>query len=156
MAYADVTKVDLLLNGEVKKRHLAGLVDVCMAKADSLIDSHIANRFTVPLLPPIPAIIQNIAQDLTLYYLLRTGYFDGVAGNDKATTDKLWDDAMELLKKIADGDISVPDVDPGAVTGDAALITSNNENYTPIFDVGDEKEWVADPDLLDDIKSEKG
>lgn len=153
MAYADVTKVDLLLNGEVKKRHLAGLVDVCMAKADSLIDAYVVSRYTVPLVPPIPALIQNIAQDLTLYYLLRTGYFDGVAGNDKATTDKLWEDAMDLLKQIAKGSISIPGV---SASGDANIISSTTEDYVPIFDVGSEIDWVPDPDLLEDIKNEKG
>lgn len=153
MAYADIGKVDQLLNGEVKKRHLATLVDICAAKADALIDSYIASRVTLPLVAPYPPIIQHVAQDLTLYYLLRTGFFDGVAGNDKATTDKLWEDCMDLLGKLKDGDIEIPGT--GTIT-DEDQISSTTEDYTPVFDMGDDTDFVVDPDLLEDIKDSKG
>ena len=154
MAYADLGKVNTLMNGQLKKRTYKKLAVVCAEKADGIVDAYVATRFVVPF-SPTPALIESIAQDLTLYYLFRTGFFDGVAGNDKEMIEAIWADAIKQLELIRDGEIELPDADPSNVGANAARIASTRGEFHSSMDMGDERDWGPDKDLIEQIEDEK-
>jgi phage gp36-like protein len=155
MAYADLTSVDTILNHQIKARQLKRLFNIAARKADSIIDAKLGVLFDTPF-TTTPALVRNIAEDLTAYYLLRSKYFAGVAGNDEESRREYWDDAMRLLKGIIEGDIILPDVDPADESGRrAALIDSTNREYHPVFDVGPADQWTPDADYLVVLANEK-
>lgn len=154
MAYADLDNVDALLNGDLYKRNLQQLAEVCAGKADAHIDSYLAVVYNTPF-TSTPAQVANIAEDLTLYCLLRTGYFDGVAGNDKETADTLKRDAEKALMDIIKAKAKLPDVVPADQGGNEALIDSTRADFHPSVDMGSEEDWGVDQDLLDELETEK-
>lgn len=154
MAYADLDKVDTLLNGDLYNRNLQELGETCAAKADAKIDAYVSNRYTVPF-TVVPEMIASIAQDITIYYLLRTGYFDGIAGNDKETAKEFYDLAIKDLEKIRDGEMNLPDVDPSNTGANAARIASTRGDYHPSMDMGSELDWGTDEDLIEKLEDEK-
>lgn len=157
MAYADIGRVDSLLNGEVRKRSFQFLADVCAEKADSIINAYLALVYGVPFTVSTPALVASVAEDLTLYYLLRSGYFDGVAGNDKEMMNALWDEAIATLEKIAKGKITLPDVDPSEATSSQRLaqLDSTTREYHPYADIGDERDWVPSARRLEAVADAK-
>jgi phage gp36-like protein len=157
MAYADIGRVDTLLNGEVRKRTQQRLATVCAAKADSIINAYLALVYGVPFVVSTPALVATIADDITVYYLLRSGYFDGVAGNTKETMDAMWDEAIDMLDKIAKGKIVLPDVDPSEATSTVRLaqIDSSTRTYHPYADIGDEKDWIPSANRLEAVADAK-
>jgi len=152
--YANLDNVDALLNGDLYKRNLQQLAEVCSGKADAYIDAYLAVVYTTPF-NTTPAQVANIAEDLTLYCLLRTGYFDGVAGNDQETKDDLKRDAQKALMDIVKGKAKLPDVDPANTGGNEALIDSTRADYHPSVDMGPEEDWGVDQELLDELEEER-
>jgi len=154
MAYADLDKVDTLLNGDLYNRNLQELGETCAAKADAIVDAYVSNRYNVPF-TTTPALIASIAQDITIFYLMRTGYFDGIAGNDKETAKEFYDMAIKDLEKIRDGDMDLPDVDPADVGTNVNRIASTREDYHPSVDMGSELDWGVDEDLEEKLENDK-
>jgi hypothetical protein len=162
MAYANLDNVDALLNGDLKKRNLNKLAEVCSGKADAYIDGYLAvvynTPFTVSVGPPAinaPALVASIAEDLVLYCLLRTGYFDGVAGNDRETMLELKRGVDKTLMDIVKGKAALPDVQDADKGSNEVLIDSTREQYHPSVDMGPEMDWGVDEDLIEELESER-
>lgn len=155
MAYADFTKVSTLLDGEVKKRPPKYLFTTCSAKADAVVDSALGGQYTTPFTAPTPPLVEHIAQDLTIYYLLRSNYYAGVAGNDEETRRQYWEDAMDLIKGILKGMFTLPGVDPADADKRLGQISSTREDFHPSIDMGPADQWGPDKDLLEDLANEK-
>lgn len=78
-----------------------------IADADSLIDSKLASKYTVPLSGPVPPIISRLSRDITLYFLY------GRETNDPPADVRLrYEDALKSLDKLADGSNTIPDYAP--------------------------------------------
>jgi phage gp36-like protein len=157
MAYADLNNVNSMLNGEVSKRTQQRLAEVCATKADSIINAYLAMIYGVPFVVSTPALVASIAEDLTAYYLLRTSYFEGVAGNDKDTVNNYWDESIKMLEGIAKGKITLHDVDPSEATSlqRLAQVDSTTRNYHSYADIGDEKDWIPSVNRLEDVATAK-
>lgn len=157
MSYASFDNVNALLNGDLETRNLKQLADVCMAKADAVVDSYLGKVYNTPFTSPYPALVVSLAEDLAIYYLFRTGYFDGIAGNDKETVDGIWDKAIKQMMDIVFGKAVLPDVDPADADSPEVLaqIDSTTREYHAYADIGDERDWVPDSKFIDSIKDSK-
>jgi phage gp36-like protein len=155
VAYADFDRVNTLLAGQLKKRIGKLLFTVCSEKADAVVNAFMGTIYDIPF-TTTPALVQHLAEEITLYYLLRTGYFDGVAGNDKEVVDKMWDDAIAQLTMIVKGTMTLPDADPADEGGTmGAQIDSTTRIYHPWADIGDERDWVPDANMIEAIEAAK-
>lgn len=154
MAYASFQDVDQLLDTNFQKRCPKALFEICARKADSIIDARLASIYDTPF-TTTPALVQNIAEDLTLYYILRSNYFAGVAGNDEEMRRELWKTTMALLDDIVSGETILPDVDPSDANKRLEQIGSTHEDYHPAIDMGDERLWGPDEDMVEIDEDER-
>jgi len=155
VAYADFDNINTLLAGQLGKRIGKILFTRCAAKADAVVNSFMGTIYNIPF-TTTPELVQHLAEEVTLYYLLRTGYFDGVAGNDKETVDKMWDDAIAQLTMIVKGIMTLVDVNPADEGGKmSAQIDSTTRIYHPWADIGDERDWVPDVNYIESIEAAK-
>jgi len=84
--------------GEINKK----IVDGAIKESSALIDSLIGGRHSLPL-PSTPPVLKSICVDLTIYNL----HERRLSLDDNPGMRKRYDNAMKLLNKIADGEISL-------------------------------------------------
>jgi phage gp36-like protein len=103
-------------------------VDRILADASGLIDSYLAQRYTLPL-TVVPDIIKRLSIDIAVYWL-------AIDGGGAATDDKRqrYEDAVDWLKMVANGKIdpigplsSTVDDDnsDGVLSSHGVLVSSN-------------------------------
>lgn len=95
------------------------VVAAALADADAVIDMHISARYTLPL-ASVPRILVNIACDLARAYL-----------HDQQITElvrKRQEDAMALLKSLADGRSTLPDTGGTAVAQSSRTIAGQTRS----------------------------
>ena len=118
------------------------VASVYIARAESLIDAYIGNRYSVPLSTPTPLITQ-IACDLAVFNMLAER-----SPQIPEFMDKRYDRAMELLKGISSGTLYV-----GSATATSSgnnYAWSPNMEYHPIFaPTLDDLDQSADADRTD-------
>ncbi len=57
-----------------------------------------------------------------------------------------------MLKMLGEGDLVLTLTDGSIISKETtSLISSNTQNYDPIFGVDEPTQWRADKDLLDDL-----
>lgn len=104
------------------------VVDKAIADADSVIDSYVAKRLSVPLTAPVPARVNQLSVTIALYHLFsrrsnRTGMDDTILKN--------YDDAIRFLELVAKGQVTVGiDPPPAASTDQKAEFNSNDRRFT--------------------------
>jgi len=155
MSYATRDNLDALTGNNATRAIPRRLVDRCMAKADAVVDGKLGVLYGVPFGTPYPALIVSIAEELTLYYLYTFTAFAGVAGNTDEARRELYQSAMDMLDKIVSGDIVLTDVTVASSAGYGtrySQISSNTEDYHPIFDLDDPVDWDIDDDQLTSIE----
>ena len=158
MAYADKDNLDALTTGELFKFMDMRLIDRCLAKADALINARLGQLYGVPFAAPYPALVESIAENLALYYIYTSGFFSHKGPKLDEIRKELWEEAMNLLDKIIDGELVLTDVTlPSSASDGTRLgkITSTHSDYTPVFDVDDDVNWDVDDDLLDAIDDDR-
>lgn len=74
------------------------VLDGAIADADSVIDSHLQSRYTLPL-GAVPTVLTRFACDLVRYFL----YDDGAPDHVKTR----YDNAMSFLKAVARGEVNL-------------------------------------------------
>lgn len=101
-------------------------VDEALAAADAVIDGHCRGRYTVPFIV-VPDMIAAIAEQLAIYNL-----YARKVEEMPQTRDDQKKDAMELLKAIATGKITIgePDADVPEVGGVQTNTTANDRIFT--------------------------
>lgn len=77
-----------------------------IADADAIIDAHLCERYTVPLVS-VPTYIQKISADLAIYNLYSRKYESEMP----KAMEKRYTNAIAELKKIADGVTHLQDID---------------------------------------------
>ena len=156
MAYATKANLDALMNEELYKHIDMRLVDRCAAKADAIINARLGQLYGVPFATPYPALVVNVAENLTLYYIYTSAFFKGKPQSVNEIRRELWDDSMDMLDKILSGDFVLTDVTlpASAVAGTrTARMTSTTSSYTPVFDLDNPIEWEVDEARLDDTET---
>jgi len=124
-------------------------------RADAFINGKLARRYEVPF-SPTPPLIGLIAEDITSYYTYRSLY----AQDNQNTSTRLGeygnnDDTMTafaLLEQIRLGEMDLVNT-AGSLVGERSSeaddsVYSNNEDYTPIFDVDSTLTQQVDDDRL--------
>ena len=128
MGYAAQTDIDgrygtdLLLT--IADRNGDGIVDsdavlLALADADDLIDSHLAERYQLPL-AVVPPMLVKIAVDLTIYYL-------AVLPTDEQR-DR-YKEAMSALKNIATGVQQLDLAPPPSTSGQQATFVGPDRMF---------------------------
>lgn len=76
------------------------IVGKAISESSALIDSMISGRYSLPL-PSVPPVLRGICADLTIYSL----YDRHLQTEDNPGMRKRYDNAMKLLRMIADGEV---------------------------------------------------
>lgn len=99
-------------------------VDEAIADADAIIDSHLSERYSVPLVS-VPKLIVRISVDLSIYMLYTRKYESEMPETMRAR----YKDAVALLEKIAKGTTHLPDVDGnnGPVKPETTRVTKTTD-----------------------------
>jgi phage gp36-like protein len=159
MAYCTVSQVRDVVSGVTSSEMSDTDIGYKIAYAESIINSYISWRYTIPF-TTVPPLITTICIDIAAYYVLRTLFTrDSVNRNDfiddfilrhldtKTKTGTLYD--------IYNGDISLINSDGTTPSASISMINSNTEDYIPTFDVDDELNWTIDNNRLNDIANER-
>jgi phage gp36-like protein len=85
----------------------AAVVSAALADADALIDGYLARRYALPV-APTPALLLRLAGDIARFLL------HGTSASDKVRA--AYDDALRMLRDLADGRAALP----GALPAPAA------------------------------------
>jgi len=114
VAYSDldalcerIKRTDLVvLTDDEKKGDVdQGRIDQAIEDADATIDSHLRERYTVPLVV-VPKFVVKISADLAIYNL-----FSRIRTHDMPDAMRArYKDAIAELEKIASGKIHLPDI----------------------------------------------
>lgn len=89
----------------------AGVVDQVIKDADSEIDVYCSAQYTTPFTAPVPDLIKRYSIDISIYRLYSRRLTRGVPD----AVRQRYEDAIALLKRIADGLGSLP-VDESAAS----------------------------------------
>ena len=129
-----------------------------ITRADNIINTTLNKRYTVPFDTgtATPPVIKTISTDLAAFFIMRT-LFTKDNQNVNDWVDDLKAMAIDMLKKLENGETALMDVNDVEITSisEGHEISSNTSNYTPIFNIDDEKNWAVDEDHLDDIADER-
>lgn len=136
MGYATATKVRQRLQAlpaaevdAVFDQIIAGALE----DADGLVDAYISTRFPVPITTP-PAMLVSIASDIAAAYVVRDSFSGGGESESPGLYKTLYEPAIALLEKIANGDIGLPlpSTDPEIPSG--ANFGGHSGTNTPIIE----------------------
>lgn len=136
MGYATATKIRQRLQALPAAEVDAALdatITGAMADADGLVDAYISTRFPVPITTP-PAMLVSIASDIAAAYVVRDSFSGGGESAAPGLYKTLYEDAIALLEKIANGDIGLPlpSTDPEIPSG--ANFGGHSGTNTPIIE----------------------
>lgn len=95
----------------------AGVMDQVIKDADSEIDGYCSNHYTVPFASPVPSLIKRTSIDISIYRLHSRRMTRGVP----EAVRQRYEDAVTLLKRIADGFVKLPVDDPASIAADLPL-----------------------------------
>lgn len=110
--------------GEIKET----IVVKAIEESSTLIDAYIGKRFRLPL-PSIPRVLRMICVDLTIYNL-----YERLTEMNVTEGMKLrYDNAIALLKRIAEGVVSIGLDEIGAVDESSFKVSSKLEGGPAIF-----------------------
>ena len=117
---------------------------VFIARADAIIDAYLARTYTVPFATDAtstPALIRNLSTDLAMLDVLHRMPETPEWVRDRITR------AYELLKMLANGEISVPGA---AEATDTGVVQSTTSGYVPTFGAAASLDERVDPSRAED------
>lgn len=111
-------------DGEIKEN----IVVKAIEESSTLIDAYIGKRFRLPL-PRIPRVLRMICVDLTIYNL-----YERLTEMNITEGMKLrYNNAIALLKRIADGEVSIGIDEIGPVDESGFKVSSKLDGGPAIF-----------------------
>lgn len=164
MAYSSLSSILLILPGLPQTdvngsgyTETAAVVNRHITRADSLIDTKIAKRYSTPITPS-PPMLTTLSEDITAYFTYRSFYTQDNHSKSEYF-EELYRLALDSLEQIREGDMDLVGTTGSIIperTDEAdSLVDSTDKNYQPYFDVDSEFNWKFDEDLLDDIKGKR-
>ena len=158
MSYSTYTSILLILPGLPQTSTAEGYTETVsiiqshQSRADSIIDSKCARRYSVPF-ATTPTLIQTISEDLTSYFAYRS-FFTQDNQNKNEYYEEIAKNALELLEEIRAGKIDLVDssgnvVDERATT-DSELIDTSTD-YQSFFDIDSTTSWGFNSDEIDSV-----
>lgn len=91
----------------------AAVLAEAIAQADAEIDGYLGSRYPIPI-APVPALLRALATAVSVWRLY------GHRGLDDDRRRKDYDDAIATCKRLARGEMVLPDVTSGEVASDGA------------------------------------
>ena len=164
MAYSTATTIIVLLPGLPNSAGAAGytaittLIDAHITRADNVINSKIARRYDIAdFIVNVPPLLRTISEDISSYYTYRSEY-SGDTQNENEWTDK-YNEAAKILDEIRDSKIDLVNT-AGAIIPDRTesafdMVTSDNQDYQPFFDIDEPTDWKFDADLKDSLRGNR-
>ena len=163
MAYSSLSSILDIVPGLPQTSTSAGYSVTALAvgkhitRADALINSKIAKRYAVPIVPT-PPLLANLSEDITAYYTYRSFYSQDNL-NKFDYFDELRSIALETLEGIRKGDIDLVDTSgsliPEPSTTSLSMVDGTHYGVQPFFDVDDESQWKFDQNELDSIRDKR-
>jgi len=103
----------------------------CMA--ESWLDAKLAKRFTFPLVGgPFP-LLETIATNLGLYFILRR-LFSKERMNENNWVDSYKDDSIEICDMLLKGEIALVDASGTVIQSPVDQVFSDKSQFIPTFD----------------------
>lgn len=99
--------------------------DAAIADADSEIDGYLSIRFSTPL-SPVPALLKKLSVDISIYNLYSLSDFEAIP----ELREKRYNDAIKLLKSIAEGEAGL-DIEDTDAFATGTVVTSHFDSETP-------------------------
>lgn len=154
--YSTITSIFLHLPGlDQNNSNTSDIINKHVNNVAGKIDSYVSQKYDVTgwtSASSTPEIIKGISDALSSKRVMMSLFIqDGQ--NKNAWIKELAKEALEDLHKIADGELVI------TLNGDEeptdSEVKSNRENFTPVFAMDDPLNQDVDPDLLDEINSER-
>lgn len=130
-------------------------VDNKIVYAQSIINSYLASRYTVPF-TPVPTLVKTVCIDLAAYYIMRTLFTRDSVNKSDYIDDLLLnhintEKQTGTLYDILNGLVPLVTSTGTVVSTNSDLVDSNIKDYYPIFDMDDETSQAIPSNRLDDI-----
>ena len=158
MAYCSTTAIMIILPSLPNTTSMSGhsqtvqLIEKHVNRADSIINSKCARRYSVPF-DPVPSLIRSCSEEITAWFVYRSEF--GQSNRRVSKHEYEYRDAMDWLDSIFNGELSLVDTSGSLVnemsTTSQSLVDSNNIDYQSFFDEDDVFKWKVDSDKLDSI-----
>lgn len=141
---------NVMSRSNVTSAQLAYFIDF----AESQVDGYISKRYALPLNTPAPKLVETLSTEISVYELLSKRIFVGEVAADSMWV-KSYKEAMEMLKDIAKGRISLTDSAGAQLSEGNVEIWSSTEDYLPTFTEDTQLHQYQDADKIDDIRQER-
>lgn len=121
-------------------------------RGESIINARIGARYALPLTQRVP-VLETVATDLACYFFLSRRVFTQEKRNDSVWVDR-YKESMDLLDKIADGDMALTAADGGLIPArtDVHEMWSNTKDYHPTMTEDLTALHVQDKDKIEDLR----
>ena len=134
MTYTTPTKVRVIMR-KLPTSVTDSDIDTFIDRAGNYIDALLGEVFVVPF-STTPALIGDIATDLTVFFLAESLYSSQSPNMDEYQY-KRYDRAVEFLTKIANGDLSIGATRKAVEQASSGFATTNDEQTFTL----EEPEW---------------
>ena len=131
-----------------------------IADSNALIDMKLSKRYSVPFVTT-PPVIDFTSKVMSAWRSLRSVYSGEVPKALEFVKDD-YDKAMSWLDQLQEGDVDLPSSSgtaySGAIVSEKATsdnFWSSKSSYFPVFELDSDLDWRVDPDLVDNIGSNR-
>lgn len=138
---------NVMSRSNVTSSQLAYFIDF----AESQVDGYLSKRYSLPLSTPTPKLVETLSTEISVYELLSKRIFVGEVAADSMWV-KSYKEAMDMLREIARGRISITDSAGAQLSEGNIEIWSSTETYLPTFTEDDQLSQYIDDDKIDDIR----
>jgi len=156
MGYSTSTSIYTMLPGLTNNTANTAIIDQYITRVKGKIDNYVIGLYspgdwTTAASTP-PGIIQ-ISDSIVAMWTMRS-LFTRDGQNVNNWVAELGKQALEDLEKIASGEINLVN-NSSSREGIHTQISSDTEDYTPIFNLDEPEDWIIDNDQLDDISDDR-
>lgn len=134
----------------------SGIIALNAGDAEAFINAKLAKSYALPL-ATTPPILQSLATDLTIYYLITRRNLWTAEQVKQSTWPDRYKSIMEMLEQIASGQLPLVDGSGDLLeqnTSNAPII-STTSGYIPTFNEDQPSEWSQDSNKMDDIEGDR-
>jgi len=156
MGYSTSTSIYTMLPGLTNNSATTAIINQYNTRVKGKIGNYVIGLYTPAnwsnAASTPPGIIQ-ISDSIIAMWTMRS-LFTRDGQNVNNWVAELGKQALEDLKKIADGEITLVN-NSGGLETTKTQIQSSSEDYTPIFDLDEPEDWIIDTDQLDTISDDR-
>lgn len=113
-------------------------VEAAISRAQTEVDTHLGVRFEVPFPNDgIPLQVKDITRDITVYRLYQRRYPEAVPEGIR----KIYEDAVSLLKRIAQGTAVLPTAQIASLEKAPGLVATNKQAKDRVYSSQELSKW---------------